>query len=364
MRRPCRARHTDRNATTSVRRAAASPARFAVSPKPLPQTWHLPREEREDGKGDPMRQRPRDEVPPPLPERREKPMRKAIAGTSNTSTVEARRRMWKTGLACTAEALCAVMTGAIAGASMPATQLPPACSGGASCATIGTGAMAVAAARAGDAGVPKHPATQRQARTRTAKQQSESAGNNRTKARQQSAHGARAARRARDRRLEADYGDVLAQLEKLIEEELEEVGIVDLERSVALRIMRGESYREISEHIYYSENAVKYHAKRIFEKAQTSSRHEFEMLVRRNVEKRIGQVNAAGKRCASEPTRRESPSREGRIGETPTRRHRQTESRFHNPRKGQAGIRCEQAAFRLRGSRTGLAPDLAPARPR
>ena len=87
---------------------------------------------------------------------------------------------------------------------------------------------------------------------------------------------------------------MLAQLEKLIEEELEEVGIVDLERSVALRIMRGESYREISEHIYYSENAVKYHAKRIFEKAQTSSRHEFEMLVRRNVEKRIGQVNAAG----------------------------------------------------------------------
>ena len=39
---------------------------------------------------------------------------------------------------------------------------------------------------------------------------------------------------------------------------------------------------------------MKYHAKRIFEKAQANSRHEFEMLVRRNVEKRIGQVNATG----------------------------------------------------------------------
>ena len=223
-------------------------------------------------------------------------MRKAIAGTSNTSTVEARRRMWKTGLACTAEALCAVMTGAVAGASMSATQLPPACSGALLCATIGTGAMAVAAARGPRRRSPEasgNAAPGENEDGETAKP--ESAGNNPDEgAATEHAWSEGSAPRNTRSRLEADYGDVLAQLEKLIEEELEEVGIVALERSVALRIMRGESYREISEHIYYSENAVKYHAKRIFEKAQTSSRHEFEMLVRRNVEKRIGQVNAAG----------------------------------------------------------------------
>ncbi len=281
-------------------------------------------------------------------------MRKAIAGTSNTSTVEARRRMWKTGLACAAEALCAAMTGAVAGASMPATQLPPACSGALLCATIGTGAMAVAAARGprrrspeasgnaapgenegGETAKPENTGNNLDEGTATERAWSEGSAPRNTRSRLEADYGdvlaqleklieeeleevgivnlersvalrimrgesyreisehISAPRNTRSR-LEADYGDVLAQLEKLIEEELEEVGIVNLERSVALRIMRGESYREISEHIYYSENAVKYHAKRIFEKAQTSSRHEFEMLVRRNVEKRIGQVNATG----------------------------------------------------------------------
>ena len=223
-------------------------------------------------------------------------MGKATSGTSNTSTVEARRRMRKTGLACTAEALCAAMTGIVASASMPATQLPPACSGALLCATIGTGAMAVAAARGPRRRRPEasdNAAPGEDEGGETAK--SESADNNPDDgAATGRAWSEGSAASSTKSRLEADYGDVLAQLEKLIEEELEEVGIVNLERSVALRIMRGESYREISEHIYYSENAVKYHAKRIFEKAQANSRHEFEMLVRRNVEKRIGQVNATG----------------------------------------------------------------------
>ncbi len=81
--------------------------------------------------------------------------------------------------------------------------------------------------------------------------------------------------------------DPVAMLARLIDEELASIGIDGEDRDVAACIMRGESYREISERIFYSENAIKYHAKRVYEKAQVGSRHEFEMLIRGNVEERI-----------------------------------------------------------------------------
>lgn len=93
--------------------------------------------------------------------------------------------------------------------------------------------------------------------------------------------------RNRARRRATHGGDALEQIARAIREELIELGVTDSEQEVALRIMRGENYREIAEGIYYSENAVKYHAKRVFEKAHVRSRHEFEMSMRRSVEGRI-----------------------------------------------------------------------------
>ena len=93
--------------------------------------------------------------------------------------------------------------------------------------------------------------------------------------------------RSRARKRATHGGDALEQIARAIREELIELGITDSEQEVALRIMRGENYREIAEGIYYSENAVKYHAKRVFEKAHVRSRHEFEMSMRRSVEGRI-----------------------------------------------------------------------------